>query len=198
MRLLRRYTEEVGRQRLPCDPGLWMFIVADLTMFGLLFLLFTSARAAAPALFDASRRELSPTIALLNTIILLTSSWLMVQAVDSARVQKRPRTVCMLLLTILSGGSFVAIKAVEYTAEIHRGANVFLNDFFMYYFVLTGLHLMHLVVGLGVLIMTLIKARRGALDHRFNCWIESVGCYWHMIDLVWITLFPMIYLQRLA
>ncbi len=182
--------------RLPGDSGVWIFIIADMGAFALFFLIFTVGRIGSPDLFEASRQHLDIRLGLLNTLILLTSSFFMVRAVDGARTGARTVVMRNLTLTILIGLGFAASKLVEYSAKVSAGIGLTTTEFFTYYFVFTGIHFLHFVIGIGALLMMLAKSRHDALDDRFRVWIESVGCYWHMVDLLWIMLFPMLYLQR--
>jgi len=186
------------RAALPGDPGVWVFILADMAAFALFFLLFTLGRIGAPDLFEHGRRTLNVGLGLANTLILLTSSWAMVQAVAAARVADRIRTVRFLWLTLAVGSGFAVSKIAEYAAKAQAGISMLTNDFYMYYFVLTGIHFFHFLIGCAAIAVTLTKARTQLIDGRFRVWIESVGCYWHMVDLLWIMLFPLLYLQRAA
>jgi len=176
----------------------WFFITADLMMFAVFFMVFMTARRDEVALFEQSRRHLDPAIGLLNTVILLTSSWLVALAVHAAREGRRSAVTRLLGFGILVGACFAVSKIFEYAAKIASGITLLTNHFFMYYFALTGLHFLHFVVGIVVLTVCWHKSRRDALDGRFLVWIESSGCYWHMVDLLWIFLFPMLYLLRAA
>lgn len=187
-----------GNGALPGDSGLWVFILADMSAFALFFLLFTLGRAADPLLYEQSRAHLSIDLGLLNTIILLTSSWMMVQAVHCARLGDRGRTIRYLILTMLVGSGFAVTKIIEYVTKVQSGITMLTNDFFMYYFTFTGIHFLHFIVGMGALSVTLAKAFSHPADARWRRWMESVGCYWHMVDLLWIMLFPLLYLQRAA
>ena len=182
--------------RLPGDSGVWTFIIADMGAFAMFFLLFTVGRMASPDLFEASRQHLDATLGLLNTLILLTSSLFMVKAVEAARVGARGAVQRNLVLTILIGLGFAVTKIMEYKAKGAAGIGLTTNEFYTYYFVFTGIHFLHFIIGIGALLMMVAKARRDALDAKFVTWIESVGCYWHMVDLLWIMLFPMLYLLR--
>jgi nitric oxide reductase NorE protein len=184
--------------RLPGDSGVWVFIIADMGAFALFFLIFTIGRVSAPALFEQSRQHLDINLGLLNTLILLTSSLFMVRAVEAARTGVRAAVIRNLALTMLIGSGFAVTKIIEYAAKASAGIGLTTNEFFTYYYVFTGIHFLHFLIGIGALTMMLVKARRDALDAKFQTWIESVGCYWHMVDLLWIMLFPMIYLQRAA
>ena len=183
---------------LPGDAGLWVFILADMTAFALFFLLFGLGRAGSPVLFEQSRHALSAGFGVANTVILLTSSWMMVEAVKAARRADRKWTMHFLLLSIIIGTGFGATKIIEYAEKARAGISMLTNDFFMYYFVFTGIHFLHFLVGICALVVTFAKARTDLMDARFVRWIESVGCYWHMVDLLWIMLFPLLYLQRLT
>jgi nitric oxide reductase NorE protein len=171
---------------LPGDSGVWIFIIADMGAFALFFLLFTVGRVGDPALYEESRQHLNATLGLLNTLILLTSSLFMVRAVEAARREDRGGVSRNLALTMLIGSGFAVCKFIEYAAKTEAGIT------------LTGIHFLHFIVGIGALLMMFAKSRREALDARFVTWIESVGCYWHMVDLLWIMLFPMLYLLRAA
>ena len=184
------------RPRLAGDAGVWLFISADVCAFALFFMLFTWGRFQQPELYQQSRLVLDANLGLLNTLILLTSSLCMALAVEAARSGSRPLTLRWLALTMLVGSGFAVTKVMEYTAKIRAGTTMLSNEFFMYYFVFTGIHFLHFLVGLVVLAVCLNKARTQALDERFRVWIESSGCYWHMVDLLWIVLFPLLYLQR--
>jgi nitric oxide reductase NorE protein len=184
--------------RLPGDSGVWTFIIADMGAFAMFFIVFTAGRMASPELFEASRTHLDPNLGLLNTLILLTSSLFMVRAVEAGRAGNRAATLHNLLLTILIGLGFAVTKIVEYKAKGAAGIGLTTNEFYSYYFAFTGIHFLHFVIGIGALLVMAVKTRRDALDARFVTWIESVGCYWHMVDLLWIMLFPMLYLLRAA
>jgi nitric oxide reductase NorE protein len=132
----------------------------------------------------------------LNTLILLTSSFFMVRSVKAARALNRRAVQWNLALTILIGLGFAVTKLLEYSAKIDAGIGLTTNEFFTYYFAFTGIHFLHFAIGIAALSMMLLKSFQDALDAKFIVWIESVGCYWHMVDLLWIMLFPMIYLMR--
>lgn len=184
--------------RLPGDAGLWIFIVADMAAFAMFFLVFASGRVESPELYEQSRRMLDVNLGLLNTLILLTSSLFMVRAVEAARARNRAAVKRNLLLTMLIGSAFGVSKIAEYTAKGKAGISILTNEFFTYYFAFTGIHFLHFVIGIAALLVAHSKARRDAMDDRFVIWIEATGCYWHMVDLLWIMLFPMLYLLRAA
>jgi nitric oxide reductase NorE protein len=185
-----------GQRRLAGDEGVWSFITADLCLFAVLFLLFMTERYKAPALFETSRQALDPLLGALNTLILLTSSWLVALAVHRAREGQRAAVRRHLTLAMVVGAGFAVTKVYEYWHKIDAGITLLTNDFFMFYFALTGLHFLHYVGGMAVLAICLAKSRAEHQDARYLTWLESGGCYWHMVDLLWLVLFPMIYLLR--
>jgi nitric oxide reductase NorE protein len=184
--------------RLAGDEGIWFFIAGDLCLFTVIFLLFMTGRMHAPAVFGRSREALHLDLGVLNTLVLITSSYFMARAVVASRHQVRAQVVRSLSLALGIGSIFLVVKAFEYGSLFTSGISPVTNDFFMYYFVLTGLHLLHYLGGMVALVVTLARARQHGLNAGYTRWIESVGVYWHMVDLIWIFLFPMLYLLRAA
>ena len=182
-------------RRLVGDSGVWVFIGADMAAFGLFFLIFTVGRVTHPAMYEQSRQALNPTIGLLSTLFLLTSSWLVVLAVGAARSGRRGSARILLILAMLVGAGFAVNKVIEYATKITAGITMLTNEFFTYYFIFTGIHFIHFIIGMVALGLCVSKARNERSNSRFLTWIESVGCYWHMVDLLWIVLFPMLYMQ---
>jgi nitric oxide reductase NorE protein len=182
--------------RLVGDEGIWFFIAGDLCLFTVCFLLFMTGRVDAPAEFERSRETLHLGLGLVNTLVLLTSSYFMARAVAAARRRLRAHVRRNLSLALGIGSIFAVVKVFEYGSKFKVGVSPVSSDFFMYYFVLTGLHLLHYLGGMVALVVTLARARRNELDAGYTRWIESVGVYWHMVDLIWIFLFPMLYLLR--
>jgi nitric oxide reductase NorE protein len=196
LRAVDRDHRRKAARELPGDPGVWMFITADVFLFGVYFFVFSQGRLADPDLYEQSRRQLSATIGVANTLILLTSSWLVALAVVAAREARREAVTRCLKLAIGVGAAFAVMKVVEYSLKIHAGVTVTTNEFFGYYYGFTAIHFLHFLIGMAVLGVCLAKAGRDAIDDRYVVWIESSGCYWHMVDLLWIVLFPMLYLLR--
>jgi nitric oxide reductase NorE protein len=180
-------------KRLPGEPGLWIFIAGDTFLFALFFTCFIVQRASNVALYLESQRALDTTIGAVNTVLLLTASWLVVMAVGAARRGLQSTVVGCLSAAIACGGAFAAAKVYEYHAKIAHGVTMLTNDFFMYYFVLTGLHFVHLAIGVIVLAVLVAKARR-SIAEDYLYYLESGASYWHMVDLLWIMLFPLLYL----
>lgn len=186
---------EGKRAKLPGNVGIWVFISVDLIFFTLLFLSFVIERAGKPALFAASQQKLNVELGLVNTLILLTSSWLVVLAVEAARAGGQAAIPRFLALAILCGLGFIGIKIFEYSAKFSAGISPLTNDFFMFYFLVTFFHFMHVIAGTGVLTFVGIRARRGAYRPGRVLGIEMAAIYWHMVDLLWVMIFPLIYLS---
>jgi len=174
-------------------------VLGELCVFTLFFTTFLYYRAFSAELFEESRALLRQDLGALNTIILLTSSWCVATAVKSQRNSAaRPRAPSLLLGALACGAAFVVVKIFEYSGAIKAGINVLTDEFFMFYFMLTGIHLLHLVVGMGLLAATTVNVRRAiAANGTPNApLIGFASCFWHMLDLVWIILFPLLYLLR--
>lgn len=183
-------------RRLPGGEGVWVFIAADMMVFGLLFASFVIERGNNVALFDISRQALNFNYGGINTLILLTSSWLVVLAVQAAKANKLRQLPHFLALAVLCGATFGVLKIVEYTEKLRAGISMLTNDFYMFYFILTGIHLFHVVGGIVVLVILWNKSRLGAYHSRHCTGLESGATFWHMVDLLWIVLFPLLYLMR--
>lgn len=189
-------TDRVKPRRLPGVDGIWVFIGADSVIFAILFLSFMQDRLKNPATFEASRQTLNMNLGGIDTIILLTSSWsvaLAVQAMKRDQIDREPR---LLLGGAVTGLMFVASKSIEYFEKFAHGITPGTNPFYMWYFTLTGIHLIHVVVGTSLLTYLWVRSRRGTYDHLHRAVPESVASYWHLVDLLWIVLFPLLYLMK--
>ncbi|WP_293397461.1 cytochrome c oxidase subunit 3 [Nevskia sp.] len=176
-------------------PAIWTFIVLDSASFAVFFAVFMAERLAQPALFDASSRLLDVRLGLTNTLILITSSWLVALAVAAGRRGDLRRLRAGLLGGILVGSAFAVLKLIEYITKLAGGITPQTNDFFGYYFCLTGIHFVHYLAGMIVLLVLLARARKSqAVDPELMGWAVSGGIFWHLIDLLWVFLFPLLYL----
>ena len=189
-------TDRVKPRRLPGVDGIWVFIGADSVIFAILFLSFMQDRLKNPAIFEASRQTLNMHLGGIDTLILLTSSWsvaLAVQAMKRDQIDREPR---LLLGGAVTGLMFVASKSIEYFEKFAHGITPGTNPFYMWYFTLTGIHLIHVVVGTSLLTYLWVRSWRGTYDHLHRTVPESVASYWHLVDLLWIVLFPLLYLMK--
>ncbi|MGY4103751.1 cytochrome c oxidase subunit 3 [Nocardia sp. R16R-3T] len=172
-----------------------MFILGDMIVFGVLFATFLNYRCKNPRLFAVSQGALNQNFGATNTVVLLVSSLLVVFAVRAVRMKSRLASL-FVVGAFGCGLIFSALKIVEYTGKIHDGITPVANDFFMFYFVLTGLHWFHLIIGLVVLSVLFVLARKPDLSKQQFAFFEGGACFWHMVDMLWIVLFPLLYLVR--
>ena len=188
--------EQTGEndRRIPGEEGTWIFLLGDMLVFGVFFATFMYERGHAIELFDESRKTLSVGIGLANTLILLTSSLFVVTAIRAIRAAQRRTAMLLLVAGIVCGLAFVGLKAVEYTAKVAEGHTPDQNTFYLYYFILTGIHLVHVLIGILILSLMVTQARRRELSYQRMAMVEGGACFWHLVDLLWIVLFPLLYL----
>jgi nitric oxide reductase NorE protein len=180
---------------IPGEVGAWIFILGDMTIFGLLFGVYLDGRAADPGLFERSQQVLNRNFGVINTLLLLTSSLLVVVGVRAVRAGAPAIASRVFAGAIVCGLGFTLTKYLEWGHHLRHGHTPATNDFWMYYYVLTGLHFMHLVIGMGLLTALMRHCRRAVQTGRFGL-IEGGACFWHMVDLLWIVLFPLLYLAH--
>ena len=172
--------------------GMWWFLASEIMVFGGLMGSYILSRMAAGG-WEAERSHVNTRLAVINTIILLTSSLTVVEAHAAAERRQDQRTRTFLLLTVLLGCMFLGVKAYEYSLEIMHGYTPASGLFWSYYYTMTGLHGLHVLAGIVInLALALSVGRRGwdTIHHR----VEYGGLYWHFVDIVWIFLFPLLYL----
>lgn len=191
-------TARVKPRRLPGVDGVWVFIGADAVIFAILFMSFMQDRLKDPSLFEASRQTLNLHLGGLDTLILLTSSWLVALAVQAIKRDHLDRVAGYLLGGVLTGLMFVVSKSVEYFQKFADGITPATDAFYMWYFTLTGIHLAHVLLGTSLLTFLWIKARRATYSSTHRVVPECVASFWHLVDLLWIVLFPLLYLQKAA
>ncbi len=198
--------DDVTQQRSAALLGMWVFLLTEIMMFGGLFAGYTVYRWSYLPGFAEASRHLNIGWGALNTAVLIGSSLTMALAVHAAQRGRRKFLIGWLLVTMLFGATFLGVKAVEYTHKYHEhlipGPGFqFPGDlwqqayvFFSFYFAMTGLHAFHMVVGLGILAWLVVQAWRGKFSAAYNTPVEISGLYWHFVDIIWIFLFPLLYL----
>lgn len=177
------------------EDGLLIFVIADMTMFALFFLVFCLERSTNIALYQQSQSQLDQTLGMLNTLVLLVSSWFVVIATKAFKSNLHKTAALFMSMAFVCGCIFVVNKLIEYSAKISDGVTLLTNDFFMFYYILTGIHMLHVIGGMVVLLVFSINLsgeRGGNLAHST---VEGGAAYWHMVDLLWIVIFPLIYLS---
>jgi nitric oxide reductase NorE protein len=183
-------------KKVPGEAGVWIFILGDMTVFAVFFIVYLVERSKRRELFDLSQSTLNKNCGAVNTMLLLIGSLLVVMAVRAMRSARRTLTQRLIGGAFLCGIGFVAVKVFEYHDRIVAHQTPSTNGFYLLYFVLTGLHLFHLVIGLAVLIVLWSLARRTELSNNQWAFFEGGACFWHMVDLLWLVLFPLIFLVR--
>jgi cytochrome c oxidase subunit 3 len=187
--------------------GMWVFLVTEILFFGGLFTVYTVYRSIYPRAFGHASSELDIMLGSINTAVLITSSLTMALAVHTAQTSRNRRLLAFFLCaTIVLGGVFLGIKGIEYAHKFHEhhvpgpafrytGADPQEAElFFCLYFLMTGLHALHMVIGVGILAVLVVLALRGRFGPDYFTPIELTGLYWHFVDIVWIFLFPLLYL----
>jgi cytochrome c oxidase subunit 3 len=174
--------------------GVWTFLATEVLLFGALFTAYTVFRMKYPELFRVEHAKLDRVLGAVNTVVLITSSLMVVLGVDAIKRGKARLLEACFGATILLAAVFLCIKYVEYAAKFHHGIYPRTNLFFSIYFMLTGLHGIHVLLGMALLTYVIVLSRRGRFSERYHTPVEMSGLYWHFVDLVWIYLFPLLYL----
>jgi nitric oxide reductase NorE protein len=183
--------------RIPAESGVWIFIFGDMSVFAVFFALYLFVRIGNPAQASLDQAALNKNFGAINTVLLLVSSLFVVLATRALRSGTQSLHAPKFIIgAFVCGVGFLAIKIVEYTEKVQHGITPYTSNFFMYYYVLTGLHAFHLLIGLTVLIGLFKLARKPDMSAQQYAWFESGTCFWHMVDLLWIVLFPLIFLVR--
>jgi cytochrome c oxidase subunit 3 len=197
---------DMRTQREASSLGMWIFLVTEVLFFGGLFTAYTVYRSTYRHDFEGASNLLDIKLGTINTAILLMSSLTMALAVWASSLGRKKLIILFLIGTILLGSIFLGIKVIEYSQKFHHhevpGAHYVIPEglgqpselFFGLYFCMTGLHALHMIIGVGLLTWLILKARRGEFTPEYNTPVDLVGLYWHFVDIVWIFLFPLLYL----
>ena len=174
--------------------GIWTFLATEVLLFGGLFTAYIVFRLKFPEMFHKDFAHLNRVLGAANTVVLITSSLTVALAIAAIRKGKQRALKLFLFLTILLAGMFLVIKYFEWTEKFAHGLSPGTDIFFSLYFVMTGLHGLHVLGGMLVLGWMLVLAGRGRFSESYHTPVEISGLYWHFVDLVWIYLFPLFYL----
>ena len=200
MTLLRQSGDPDGvadrARRVPGEEGIWVFVLGDMTVFALFFATFMYSRGKNPALFARDHTTLHVALGTVNTVLLLTSSLLVVLAVQRVLGGRRNGAERLIVGAMCCGAGFVAVKAVEWTQLFAARKGLGSGEFYSYYFMFTGIHLLHVLIGLAVLSRLIAVVRRPEFTDKQAQLCETGGIFWHMVDLLWVVLFALFYLVR--
>ena len=198
--------DSIEQQRESASLGMWVFIAQEIMFFGGLFLAYVIYRNQFPAAFGAASHHLDLTYGAFNTVVLIASSLTMALAVHAAQLGSKKGTIGFLVATIVLGLVFLGVKVIEYRDKfVHHlvpGPSFQFEEalkqpaemFYSLYFLMTGLHALHMVVGIGILFGLLYFAKKGRYTPEYFSPVELTGLYWHFVDIIWIFLFPFLYL----
>ena len=182
-----------ARSAPPGDLAVWFFILAELMVFGVFFLAYAFARLHELELFAAMQQTLDRDAGALNTVLLVTSSWCVARALAAAGADRHRSGARWLLAALACGAGFLLVKGFEYADKFAAGVNLSSNTFYMFYLSLTFFHFMHVVLGMVVLAVLWHGVHTRRYGRHNLSGLESGAAYWHMVDLVWLVLFPLIY-----
>jgi cytochrome c oxidase subunit 3 len=203
---LRHQFDDPGQQREASHLGMWTFLVTEILFFGGMFTAYTVYRSEYPAAFAGASHHLSLIIGTINTAVLIASSLTMALAVHASQTGRRKTLLVFLVATMCLGSVFLGLKGVEYAHKfeehlvpgpnfVYRGPDaVHAQLFFSLYFAMTGMHAVHMIIGLGLMTYLLICAARGRFTPEYHTPVVVGGLYWHFVDIVWIFLYPLLYL----
>ncbi len=188
----------VSQRRIPGEIGIWGFMVCDLTVFSLYFMTFLYERRLDPRGFLEGSQQLSLGMGLINTLVLLTSSLFVALAVQHIRNGDGARGKKYLMAAATGGGVFIVNKPLEWTSKVSMGLDAQHDVFFQLYYMMTGLHLLHVVVGMIVLraLWRMAAKVSSPASPRQMRYIENGAIYWHLVDLIWLVLFALFYLIK--
>jgi cytochrome c oxidase subunit III len=202
--------ETLDQQRESASLGMWVFLVTEVLFFGGMFMTYTLNRSTYPEVFGEASRSINLTLGAFNTVVLIGSSLTMAMSVWAAQVGKKQLVTIFLILTLILGSVFLGVKGIEYHEKFvehhvpgfnfnfEPGADVATNAhaqlFFSLYFAMTGLHALHMIIGAGLLIWLIKESFKGRFTPDYSTPVDLVGLYWHFVDIVWIFLFPLLYL----
>lgn len=180
----------------PGTNGIWTFVFIDMVVFSLIFLVFLSEKMRLPPIFAAGQAQLDFRFGLANTLLLITSSLFMAEAVVAARDGAPRRARWQLSACLVCGAMFCVNKVLEYHGEISAGFTPARNSFYSFYYFITGAHLLHVLGGIIFIAHCLGQARTEIMREGYRRKLENTGLFWHFVDLLWIFIFPLLYLAK--
>jgi cytochrome c oxidase subunit 3 len=203
---MQHHFSDPSQQLESARLGMWLFLLTEILLFGGLFCFYAIYRAWYPEMFIDAHEHLNVMLGAINTVVLIVSSLTVALAIRSMQLEDKQAAVWYLVSTIILAGVFLVIKYFEYTHKIHLGqlpGKFYTFDgiegtnphiFFSVYFLMTGLHGIHVLGGIGIIVWMIKRTRRGDFSREYHTPLEMTGLYWHLVDLIWIFLFPLLYL----
>jgi cytochrome c oxidase subunit 3 len=203
---LQHHFASLAAQKEASTLGMWAFLVTEVLFFGGMFTAYVVYRALYTRAFEGASNLLDLRLGAFNTTVLILSSLTMAIAVWAASQGRKNLIILFLVLTIVLGSTFLGVKVKEYKQKfdhhevpgphfvVPEGLPRQAEMFFSLYFCMTGLHALHMIIGVGLLSWLVARARKGAFTVEYNSPVEIVGLYWHFVDIIWIFLFPLLYL----
>ena len=207
--MLREQYSTPEQQRETATFGMWIFLATEIMLFGGLFTAFTVYRLGHPVGFDEGSKDMSIVLGSINTAVLITSSLTMALSIYSAAVGKLVRTYYLLLITAAIGIVFLIIKFTEYYQHYlaHKVPGIWFESssphaasmqlFYVFYFAMTGLHAIHMTIGITLVVLFAFRTAAGSFDAEYHTPLETIGLYWHFVDIVWVFLFAIFYISGL-
>lgn len=187
---------ETEPKLLPGDLAIWFFIFMELLVFGIFFIVYAVMRIQNIEMFNQYQLTLNREIGAVNTLLLITSSYFVVRAVHAIRNDNVKSCIIWHYAALAGGAGFLVLKSLEFFDKFSAGISLSTNTFYMFYLSLTVFHFLHVILGMLILFAVVIKAKRGSYSAQNYTGVETGASYWHMVDLVWIILFPLVYIIR--
>ena len=181
------------RDRIPGNMAIWVGILSEMTEFALMFIVYFLAKVHNPEVFGEGPSRLNTTAGVLNTLVLLSSSYFVIKALQAIRVGKIIHCTRWLWMAIMAGGVYLVIKYFEYEWNTSQGLATDTDVFFTVYYYTTFNHLLHVGWGSGAILWAVMGIKMGSITQQSHSGLEAVAVYWHMIDLAWIVIFPLLY-----
>jgi len=203
---LAHHFSDIQQQSDSAKLGMWLFLLTEILLFGGVFVAYAIYRSWYPDMFINANEHLDVKLGTINTAVLIVSSLTAALAIRNMQLDQRKACMRNILITIVLAGVFLVIKYFEYAHKIHEGllpgkfyfyegiSGTNPHVFFSIYFLLTGIHGLHILIGMSLLTWIFLRVRKGHYSSEYYVPIENVGLYWHLVDLVWIFLFPLLYL----
>lgn len=203
---LAHHFSDVTQQAESAKLGMWVFLLTEVLLFGGLFVTYAVFRSWNPDMFYNAHKQLNVTLGSINTVVLITSSVTVALAIRSIQLNRKKHAMALLAVTLILAGVFLVIKYFEYSHKFHlgqlpgkfytfrglEGTNP--HIFFSVYFAMTGLHGFHVLAGMIVISIMIVRTSRDHFSSQYYTPVELTGLYWHLVDLIWIYLFPLLYL----